>query len=536
MVEKQTTPVTPGDVYPLGKYIVLAELGRGGMAQVYLALSRGQSGFNKLVVLKLLRSHLAEDPEFLEMFLAEARLAARLNHANIVQTYEVGFEAGRHCIIMEYLEGRTLTELETATRSQPMPLSFGVRILAEALAALHYAHELCDVDGLPLGIVHRDVSPHNLIVTYDGQVKLGLDFGIAKATQDDARTKTGVFKGKLRYTAPERLTTDVNDRRSDIFSVGVLLWQLLTRRHVWAGMNDLTVMQHLSNRTRIPSPRSVVADVPRQLEQICLKALDPLPDARFQTAAEMEDALEEFLANESGGITNRTLAKFLGEVFGESRQSFQHLVDQQMRVAASLPFDASADESFSGPNESRSRLALRTSTPMSISTSQLGAGVGAQEPPEGSLAATPPPDPHGARGMWKTAAVGILLAIATAVVIVTRMRGAQDPPPAATQTPTVAAISIGTAQEPQTPAPSAPSAPSASSTSALIASATSAPPRAPSVAAPGPARESSPRGQAPPPHVAAAPKAAAPATAAEPACSPPYYLSNGIKTFKPECL
>jgi hypothetical protein len=275
----------------------------------------------------------------------------------------------------------------------------------------------------------------------------------------------------------------------------------------------------------------VVADVPRRLEQICLKALDPSPDARFQTAAEMEDALEEFLANESGGITNRTLAKFLGEVFGESRQSFQHLVDQQMRVAASLPFDASADESFSGPNESRSRLALRTSTPMSISTSQLGAGVGAQEPPGDSLAATPAPDPHGARRTWKTAAVGILLlAVATAVVVVTRMHGAQEPPTAATQIPTAAATSIWTVQEPQTPAPSASSPP------APIASATSGPPRAPPVAAPGPARESSPRGQAPPPHVAAAPKAAAPAPAAEPTCSPPYYLSNGIKTFKPECL
>jgi serine/threonine protein kinase len=529
MVEKQIPPATPGDVYPLGKYIVLAELGRGGMAEVYLALSRGQSGFNKLVVLKLLRSHLAEDPEFLEMFLAEARLAARLNHANIVQTYEVGFEAGRHCIVMEYLEGRTLTELESATRSNPMPLSYGVRILAEALAALHYAHELCDVDGRPLGIVHRDVSPHNLVVTYDGQVKL-LDFGIAKATQDDARTRTGVFKGKLRYTAPERLTTDVNDRRSDVFSVGVLLWQLLTRRHVWAGMNDLSVMQQLANRTRIPSPRSVVADVPKQLEQICLKALDPSPDARFQTAAEMEDALEEFLANESGGITNRTLAKFLGEVFGESRQSFQHVVDQQMRVAATLPLDTSADEGFSSPSESRSRLALRTSTP--ISMSPLGVTIDAQQPLDDSPATTPAPDAHGARRAWKVAAVGVLLtvAVATAGVVVTRMRVAQEPPSPATQAQTAAASSVETVQDPQTPAPSA------SSTSAPTASATSSPPRAAPVVAPGPARESSPRSQAPPPHVAAAPKAAAPAPAAESTCSPPYYLSNGIKTFKPQCL
>src|SRR5580704_12754098 len=161
MTQGSIARATPGEMYPLGKYLVLAALGRGGMAEVYLALSRGPNGFNKLVVLKLLRSHLAEDETFLAMFLAEARLAARLNHANIVQTYEIGVEGGRHCIVMEYLEGRSFGEVEAAPQREPMGLNLGVRVLADTLAALHHAHELTDVDGRPLGLVHRDVSPHN---------------------------------------------------------------------------------------------------------------------------------------------------------------------------------------------------------------------------------------------------------------------------------------------------------------------------------------------------------------------------------------
>ena len=135
------------------------------------------------------------------MFLAEARLAARLNHANIVQTYEIGIEGGRHAIVMEYLEGRSLADVESATRTRPIALSLGVRVLADTLAALHHAHELCDVDGRPLGLVHRDVSPHNLLITYDGQVKL-LDFGIAKAADDGARTKTGYSRASCATRPP----------------------------------------------------------------------------------------------------------------------------------------------------------------------------------------------------------------------------------------------------------------------------------------------------------------------------------------------
>jgi len=338
-VEGQIAVQTSGTVYPLGKYIVLAELGRGGMAEVYLAQSRGRSGFSKLVVLKSLRAHLAEDEEFLRMFLGEARLAARLNHPNVVQTYEIGTEGGRDCIVMEYLEGCSFAEVAAATRKSPMPLSLGIRVIADTLAGLHHAHSLSDVNGQPVNLVHRDVSPHNVFVTYDGQVKV-VDFGIAKAADDGGRTKTGVFKGKLRYTAPERFFRDEDcDRRSDVFSVGVMLWQVLVKRPLWSGVSDLALMQQLACRVSIQSPRSIDPEVPAVLDAICMKAVAMAPDDRFQTAAEMQDALEEYLASESVGGTNRALAKFMTELFGEKRQKFQRTVDEQLRAAASVPLD-----------------------------------------------------------------------------------------------------------------------------------------------------------------------------------------------------
>jgi serine/threonine protein kinase len=543
MTERQIAPVTPGDVYPLGKYLVLAELGRGGMAEVYLALSRGPNGFNKLVVLKLLRAHLAEDEDFLRMFLAEARLAARLNHANIVQTYEIGVEGGRHCIVMEYLEGRSLADIESATRSQPMALSLGVRILADTLAALHHAHELCDVEGRPLDLVHRDVSPHNLIVTYDGQVKL-LDFGIAKATDNGARTKTGVFKGKLRYTAPERFGGDDCDRRADVFSVGVMLWQLLTRRHMWAGMNDFTVMQQLASRTPAPPPRSLAPDVPIRLDEICRKALAISPDDRFETAARMEDALEEFLAGESVGTTNRALAKFMGEVFGEVRQEFQRTVDEQLRTAVDIPLDLDPVGSMSGLRASEAILRPARAydslgnLPVGASTSRVRTGLAGHAPPDAEdpveallapLASTRPPR------RWTSAVVMAAALIATtALLFALFLRSERSPPRSGAMT----AVALPAAPSP----PAVPSAQASAPPSALeqvASSSVDAAVRHPWRAAPAaPVRAAVPVKAQPPPAVAAPPPPATPAPAKREAdCSSPYFIDDqGIKKIRTECL
>src|SRR5262245_17105669 len=217
------------------RYHPIAELGQGGMADVLLAMMQGAAGFRKLVVLKRLRPNLADDAELLAMFSDEARLAARLNHPNVVQTYEVGYDAGRHFIAMEWLDGQPLHRLlKAAWAYDALPLDVHLFILCEALRGLHYAHELQDFDGTRLEVVHRDVSPQNVFLTYEGQVKL-VDFGVAKAHARSTDTQVGVVKGKVAYMAPEQALGCPVDRRADVFSVGVMLWEAVARRRLWRG-------------------------------------------------------------------------------------------------------------------------------------------------------------------------------------------------------------------------------------------------------------------------------------------------------------
>jgi serine/threonine-protein kinase len=480
---------------------------------------------------------------YLDMFLAEARLAARLNHSNIVQTYEIGIEGGRHCIVMEYLEGRSLADIESTTRTHPIALSLGVRVLADTLAALHYAHELCDVDGRPLRLVHRDVSPHNLIVTYDGQVKL-LDFGIAKAADDGARTKTGVFKGKLRYTAPERFASEESDRRSDVFSVGVMLWQLLTRRHVWAGMNDLAVMQQLAHRTPIAPARTIVPDIPARLDAICCKALAVSPADRYQTAAEMEDALEEFLAGESVGTTNRALAKFMGESFGDARQRFQRTVDEQIRAAASVPLDLEPGGSLSGLRASESILGAARGTeslsglPVRSSASRVRAGLSGNlssnlpDPVEALLASVQPPQSR--RRTLGLIAAAALLAVALLVLAVS-LRGESSVAPSLASSAALPAAPGASETATASPVATVTSDEAASAASATAAADVPRRPRAAPVYVP---RTISAVKAAPVPSpVAPAPPAPAAPARREVDCSSPYYLDDqGIKKIRTECL
>jgi serine/threonine protein kinase len=554
MVEGQSAAAISSTVYPLGRYIVLAELGRGGMAEVYLALSRGPSGFSKLVVLKLLRAHLAEDDEFLRMFLAEARLAARLNHPNIVQTYEIGVEGGRNCIVMEYLEGCSLAEIDVATRHKPMPLSLSVRIIADTLAGLHHAHERCDVHGQPLSLVHRDVSPHNICVTYDGQVKV-LDFGIAKAADDGARTKTGVFKGKLRYTAPERFRGEESDRRSDVFSVGVMLWQVLVKRPLWSGVTDLALMQQLASRVPIQSPRSIDPEVPAALDAICMKAVAMSPDDRFQTAAEMQDALEEFLAAESLGTTNRGLARFMGELFGQKRQQFQRAVDEQLRAAASVPLDLEFSASAARIRaHGVPRLGLEDGTdslsslPLPTSSSRMKGSLSAMSPSVNTVDTAPsvlsseaPPAPARRRftGLMALATISAALSALLLVYLRTdrpRIPPSEEPAPSAAVVSTGGAVGVVSAAPSASATDQPPEETSSSDTARTMAKRPPGP--APST---GPGHVLSARAVRPVPalpetHVQPAAQDVEPARHA-PDCSSPYFIDDqGIKKVRWECL
>ncbi len=306
----------------------MAKLGHGGMADVYLATARGPSGFNKLTVLKVLRPHLAGDPHFLTMFLDEARLAARLNHPNVVQTNEVGNTDDAHYLAMEYLEGQPLFRISAKLRAaKRIELPHNLRILCDALAALHYAHELSDYDGTALSVVHRDVSPHNLFVTYAGQVKL-LDFGIAKALTSVAETSPGVLKGKVTYMAPEQAWGEQVDRRADVFAVGIMLWEALTGRRLWLE-SEGNVLQRLVNG-KIPSPTTVAPWVLERLEQITMKALALDKEDRYPTAAafraDLLDALEEL-----GRPDEDALSRLVVDLFASDRKAIRAVIDEQLR-------------------------------------------------------------------------------------------------------------------------------------------------------------------------------------------------------------
>ena len=321
-----------------GKYRVLAQLGQGGTANVSLAALRGPSGFNKLVVLKSMKHSLKSEPEFARMFMTEARLAARLNHPNIVQTNEVFEFHGLPVIVMEYLEGQPLSNvLVRAVGKECFTLAMHLRVLSDTLGGLHYSHELEDYDGTPLGVVHRDVSPHNVFVTFDGQVKL-LDFGIAKLVGSHSETTTGVIKGKLRYMPPEQIAAEGVDRRSDIYSIGVMMWEALTGGKMWHGLSDATVMNRILGG-QVARVRDLNPSVAPELERIVEKALAGEREERFSTALEMQTALDEYIDTLDDPPHHRDLGKAVAALFAEERKQTRHVIEEQLSKVASLSED-----------------------------------------------------------------------------------------------------------------------------------------------------------------------------------------------------
>ena len=315
----------------VGKYRFLLELGSGGMGDVFLAVAQGPAGFNKLQVIKRLRPELAEDPEFLAMFLNEARIAARLNHPNVVQTNEVSEHQDEYFIAMEYLEGQSLysiTKRALSANKQRFPLAMHLHVLAEACEGLHYAHELADFDGTPLQLVHRDCSPQNIFVTYEGQVKV-LDFGIAKAADSATFTRTGVLKGKVPYMPPEQLEGRFVDRRADIFAIGAMLWEAATGTRLWKGFNDIQIANRLQ-LGEIPRPREFEPTVDPKLDMLVMKALAPNPDHRFQTAAELHAAIDQYVGR-LGGVRRRELGKYVAGLFTDTRRTVRDRLEEELR-------------------------------------------------------------------------------------------------------------------------------------------------------------------------------------------------------------
>ncbi len=324
----------------LGKYRPIALIARGGMGNAYLAMAGGGGSFNKLVVLKVLKPELAEDTEFLSMFRDEARVAANLNHPNVVQTHEFGVEAGHFYIAMDFVDGQPLRGVRKRLHERRVPfLGAHLRVLRDVLEGLHYAHELADHDGTPLHLVHRDVSPHNVMVGYDGHARL-LDFGIAKVTGASHQTSTGVLKGKVGYMAPEQARCEVLDRRADVFSLGVMMWEAVVGARMWGDLIDVQVLAKLVSRD-IPEVPAVVGGVPvpEALRAMIHKATAADREHRYETARALALDLDAYLdtlpRTETG---TRALSELVTQHFEVEREKRRRVVDEairQIRAASS---------------------------------------------------------------------------------------------------------------------------------------------------------------------------------------------------------
>ncbi len=336
--------------YFIGRYRVVDEIGVGGMASVYLARADGAGGFQKWVAIKRIHPHLTENEHVVRMFLDEARIAASLSHPNVAQVFDLGQHDGTYWIAMEYLHGEPVREIvrhreQTGSPTEP---SIVARIIADAAEGLHAAHELRAKDGRPLHLVHRDVSPHNLFVTYDGVVKV-VDFGIAKVAGRPLQTRVGVIRGKLAYMSPEQALCKELDRRTDVFALGVVAWELLTGRRLFRAANDLATVRNVIEGP-IPRPRSVHASVPAPLDDIVMRALERDPERRIPTARELSRALQQFLVDQGQVVGPQEISAFLRSIFHERIPMRDAHLEWAAEVTQTIRHDQ-LDAPSSGPNQ-----------------------------------------------------------------------------------------------------------------------------------------------------------------------------------------
>ena len=342
--------LTPTAPRRLGKYVLLGRLGHGGMGKIYLAFLPGPADIEKLLVIKRLHGHLTEDKALVESFLDEAKLSMAINHPNVVHTFDVGELDKRFFMVMEYVEGQNLgVLLRTAKRSNHYPSSpIWAGLFIEVLDGLHAAHIATDARGRPFNIIHRDVSPQNIIVGYDGIPKL-VDFGIAKAAMRINQTDAGVLKGKCAYMSPEQCQTNELDPRSDIFSAGIVLWEMLAGRRLYKSDNVLRSVERIVKEAPVP-PSDINTEADPQFNAVVVKALQKNPDDRFQTAEDFRDALDECLVNARFHYKKSAIREMMSVCFST-------VIERQRTILDSC---LEAHHNFSQlPTESENELSLR---------------------------------------------------------------------------------------------------------------------------------------------------------------------------------
>jgi serine/threonine-protein kinase len=309
----------PSTQLRLGTHEVLIELAAGGMATVYVARKVGAAGFERLVVVKRIHQAFVRNREFVDMFREEARICSTIRHPNVVQIFDVVESEGELFLVLEYVESLSIRALVTAARDsgEALPPNVVVRVVADALAGLHAAHEAKDLRGNRLDLIHRDVSPQNIIVGVDGSSRL-IDFGIAKATSRVSVTTSGVLKGKLGYMSPEQVRRRPLDRRADLFAAGVVLFEALTNRRLFDGEDEGDIVLSILIAD-IPAPSTLVPGLPAALDDVVTKALARDPDERYQTAAEFQEALERALPPARARDVTRTVERYGAVAFEERR-------------------------------------------------------------------------------------------------------------------------------------------------------------------------------------------------------------------------
>ena len=380
----------------LGRYELIAQLARGGMAEVFLARLTGPMNFQKLVVVKTIHPDLASEEQFLHMLLDEARLSALIKHPRVVDIYELGEVEGRYFIAMEYIEGQPFSLLMSAGfKGRGLEPNEVARVIADAAEGLHAAHELKTMSGKAVELVHRDVSPANIMVLYDGTVKI-VDFGVAKARGRLTNSAMKQLKGKIGYVSPEQISGDHVDRRSDIFSLGVCLWEGLALRKLFAGDGlEATV----ERGHPVPPPSQFRPQVPPPFDEICLKALAQEPSQRYQKAGDLKNALEAALRDLGNHRETEAVAQYMNRLFGRRRAEHSQLLRKRARTSGEqaifeLPTPSVSSTATVSPRRRRLKIGLLIGG-LAVAAMAAGGVVARQSTtlPPALVAAPPAPVP-----------------------------------------------------------------------------------------------------------------------------------------------
>ena len=478
-------PATPGAPQIIGRYALYDEIAFGGMATVHYGRLIGPVGFSRTVAIKRLHPQHAKDPEFAAMFLDEARLAARIRHPNVVQTLDVVALERELFLVMEYVQGESLSRLVrgSAARGQTVPLEVVSAIMCGALHGLHAAHTALDEHGEPLHIVHRDVSPQNILVGADGVPRV-IDFGVAKAAGRVQTTRDGQVKGKFAYMAPEHLRGGVVDARTDVYAAGIVLWEALTQKRLFGG-DEATVVTKVLEGKVVP-PSQVAPHLPETLDALVLRALERDPAARFESARAMALALEELVPVASATRVAAWVEQLAGQVLAERSRSVAQIEsgsrDKPLAVGES-------------PQPAAPEVATQTDTSVSASLAR--------------------PSLAGSRGRRRVTVAAAVAAVAVlAAVAVVRLR------------PWTGAGAVAPTGVATTSAPGAPPSDTPSAASAAVAVS------APMVTSPPATASEAPSAR---PVVAPSPPGRAPAASAKPCVIRSFLDESGIKHYVKEC-